>query len=145
MTGQANGKINGAHAQVGEIGVAVLSAHSTIGVCELTGRLQNGDSWTDPTLYETNNEPAVPNDVADRIRKEFRHKFTPPPETYAHKTMAVSDEEWRARVDLAAAYRLCVVHDLNEGIVNHLTVQGFQPMRCLPDVRLRGDMLTLTL
>ena len=31
-------------------------------------------------------------------------------------------EEWKARVDLAAAYRLCHLHKLNEGIVNHLTV-----------------------
>jgi len=28
---------------------------------------------------------------------------------------------WQARVDLAAAHRLCVMHGLNEGIFNHLT------------------------
>src|SRR5690349_19850306 len=31
--------------------------------------------------------------------------------------------QWQARVDLAAAHRLAVVHDLNEGIFNHLTVR----------------------
>jgi len=30
--------------------------------------------------------------------------------------------EWRARVDLAAAHRLAVLHGLNEGIFNHLTL-----------------------
>ena len=29
--------------------------------------------------------------------------------------------EWEARVDLAAAHRLAVMHGLNEGIFNHLT------------------------
>jgi len=28
---------------------------------------------------------------------------------------------WQARVDLAAAHRLCVMHGFNEGIFNHLT------------------------
>ena len=32
-----------------------------------------------------------------------------------------SAEEWEARVDLAAAHRLAVMHGLNEGIFNHLT------------------------
>src|SRR5262245_45277274 len=32
-----------------------------------------------------------------------------------------SAEEWQARVDLAAAHRLAVMHGLNEGIFNHLT------------------------
>jgi ribulose-5-phosphate 4-epimerase/fuculose-1-phosphate aldolase len=31
------------------------------------------------------------------------------------------DAEWQARVDLAAAHRLAVMHGLNEGIFNHLT------------------------
>ncbi|HUJ73462.1 MAG TPA: class II aldolase/adducin family protein [bacterium] len=31
--------------------------------------------------------------------------------------------EWRARVDLAAAHRLAVMHGLNEGIFNHLTLR----------------------
>src|SRR5436853_3227910 len=33
-----------------------------------------------------------------------------------------SDEEWQARVDLAAAHRLSVMHGFNEGIANHLTL-----------------------
>ena len=32
-----------------------------------------------------------------------------------------SAQEWEARVDLAAAHRLAVMHGLNEGIFNHLT------------------------
>lgn len=34
-----------------------------------------------------------------------------------------SDAEWQARVDLAAAHRLAVMHGLNEGIFNHLTLR----------------------
>ena len=30
--------------------------------------------------------------------------------------------EWQARVDLAAAHRLSVMHGFNEGIFNHLTL-----------------------
>ena len=30
-------------------------------------------------------------------------------------------ERWQARVDLAAAHRLCVMQDFHEGIFNHLT------------------------
>ena len=33
-----------------------------------------------------------------------------------------SAEEWQARVDLAAAHRLAVMHGFNEGISNHLTL-----------------------
>ena len=33
-----------------------------------------------------------------------------------------SAEEWQARVDLAAAHRLSVMHGFNEGIANHLTL-----------------------
>ena len=33
-----------------------------------------------------------------------------------------SAAEWQARVDLAAAHRLAVMHDFNEGIFNHLTL-----------------------
>jgi ribulose-5-phosphate 4-epimerase/fuculose-1-phosphate aldolase len=32
-----------------------------------------------------------------------------------------SDAEWQARVDLAAAHRMAVMHGFNEGIFNHLT------------------------
>ena len=37
-----------------------------------------------------------------------------------------TEEQWNARVDLAAAHRCAVMHDLHEGIFNHLTlrVQG---------------------
>ena len=33
----------------------------------------------------------------------------------------VSEEQWQARVDLAAAHRMCVMYGLHEGIFNHLT------------------------
>ena len=36
---------------------------------------------------------------------------------------AMSDVEWQARVDLAAAHRLAVMHGLNEGIFNHFTLR----------------------
>ena len=35
----------------------------------------------------------------------------------------VGAARWQARVDLAAAHRLAVMHDLNEGIFNHLTLR----------------------
>lgn len=35
---------------------------------------------------------------------------------------AVADQQWQARVDLAAAHRLCVMHGFQEGIFNHLTL-----------------------
>jgi ribulose-5-phosphate 4-epimerase/fuculose-1-phosphate aldolase len=40
---------------------------------------------------------------------------------------AHTDEQWQARVDLAAAHRCAVMHNLHEGIFNHLTlrVPGF--------------------
>src|SRR5215475_4566670 len=34
-----------------------------------------------------------------------------------------SAEEWQARVDLAAAHRLAVMHGFHEGIFNHLTLR----------------------
>ena len=33
-----------------------------------------------------------------------------------------SAEEWQARVDLAAAHRIAVMHGFHEGIFNHLTL-----------------------
>src|SRR5215467_12104000 len=33
-----------------------------------------------------------------------------------------SAEEWQARIDLAAAHRLAVLHGFSEGIFNHLTL-----------------------
>ena len=34
-----------------------------------------------------------------------------------------TDEQWQARVDLAAAHRCAVMHELHEGIFNHLTLR----------------------
>ena len=35
---------------------------------------------------------------------------------------SIADVEWQARVDLAAAHRICVMNGFNEGIFNHLTL-----------------------
>ena len=35
----------------------------------------------------------------------------------------ITAEQWQARVDLAAAHRIAVMHDLHEGIFNHLTLR----------------------
>lgn len=34
----------------------------------------------------------------------------------------VTEEQWQARIDLAAAHRMCVMFGLHEGIFNHLTL-----------------------
>ncbi len=39
------------------------------------------------------------------------------------KAQGYSDEEWNARVNLAAAHRCAVMHGLHEGIFNHLTLR----------------------
>ena len=39
------------------------------------------------------------------------------------KPASLADEQWQARVDLAAAHRLAVMHGFNEGIFNHLTLR----------------------
>ena len=36
-------------------------------------------------------------------------------QVYGKNTLGCPDEEWRCRVDLAAVYRLCHKHGLNEG------------------------------
>ncbi len=36
--------------------------------------------------------------------------------------LGVSDSQWQARVDLAAAHRMAVMHGFHEGIFNHLTL-----------------------
>lgn len=38
-------------------------------------------------------------------------------------TLGHTEEQWQARVDLAAAHRCAVMHDLHEGIFNHLTLR----------------------
>jgi len=38
-------------------------------------------------------------------------------------TDTIEDTRWKARVDLAAAHRLAVMHGFNEGIFNHLTLR----------------------
>ena len=37
--------------------------------------------------------------------------------------LSLSDQRWQARVDLAAAHRLAVMHGFNEGIFNHFTLR----------------------
>lgn len=38
------------------------------------------------------------------------------------KAIDVTEEQWQARVDLAAAHRMAVMHGFHEGIFNHLTL-----------------------
>jgi ribulose-5-phosphate 4-epimerase/fuculose-1-phosphate aldolase len=46
-----------------------------------------------------------------------------PLESIASSDLDSADAQWRARVDLAAAHRLAVMHGLHEGIFNHLTLR----------------------
>ena len=46
-----------------------------------------------------------------------------PLESLAPQDLALADERWQARVDLAAAHRLAVMHGFHEGIFNHLTLR----------------------
>src|SRR6202046_4335408 len=39
------------------------------------------------------------------------------------RTIDTDTTQWPARVDLAAAHRLAVMHGFNEGIFNHLTLR----------------------
>jgi ribulose-5-phosphate 4-epimerase/fuculose-1-phosphate aldolase len=44
-------------------------------------------------------------------------------ENYRTETSDINAARWQARVDLAAAHRLAVMHGLHEGIFNHLTLR----------------------
>jgi ribulose-5-phosphate 4-epimerase/fuculose-1-phosphate aldolase len=46
-----------------------------------------------------------------------------PLESVPSKDLSLSDIRWQARVDLAAAHRLAVMHGFNEGIFNHFTLR----------------------
>lgn len=46
-----------------------------------------------------------------------------PLESLETDELSLSDTRWRARVDLAAAHRLAVMHGFNEGIFNHFTLR----------------------
>ena len=46
-----------------------------------------------------------------------------PLESLETNDVALADVQWQARVDLAAAHRLAVMHGFNEGIFNHLTLR----------------------
>jgi ribulose-5-phosphate 4-epimerase/fuculose-1-phosphate aldolase len=46
-----------------------------------------------------------------------------PLESLETKDLALADTQWQARVDLAAAHRLAVMHGFHEGIFNHLTLR----------------------
>ena len=46
-----------------------------------------------------------------------------PLESIQTAELNVSQAQWQARVDLAAAHRLAVMHGFNEGIFNHLTLR----------------------
>jgi ribulose-5-phosphate 4-epimerase/fuculose-1-phosphate aldolase len=46
-----------------------------------------------------------------------------PLESIETAELSLSDARWQARVDLAAAHRLAVMHGFHEGIFNHLTLR----------------------
>jgi ribulose-5-phosphate 4-epimerase/fuculose-1-phosphate aldolase len=46
-----------------------------------------------------------------------------PLETHEATDLNLADARWQARVDLAAAHRLAVMHGFHEGIFNHLTLR----------------------
>ena len=46
-----------------------------------------------------------------------------PLESLETAELTLSDARWQARVDLAAAHRLAVMHGFNEGIFNHFTLR----------------------
>src|SRR5215213_7295962 len=46
-----------------------------------------------------------------------------PLESLETTDLAIEETRWRARVDLAAAHRLAVMHGFHEGIFNHLTLR----------------------
>ncbi len=46
-----------------------------------------------------------------------------PLESIATEELNIADIRWQARVDLAAAHRLAVMHGFNEGIFNHFTLR----------------------
>jgi ribulose-5-phosphate 4-epimerase/fuculose-1-phosphate aldolase len=46
-----------------------------------------------------------------------------PLESLDTQDVAIADAQWQARVDLAAAHRIAVVHGFHEGIFNHLTLR----------------------
>jgi ribulose-5-phosphate 4-epimerase/fuculose-1-phosphate aldolase len=46
-----------------------------------------------------------------------------PLESLETKDLALDDIRWQARVDLAAAHRIAVMHGFNEGIFNHFTLR----------------------
>ena len=46
-----------------------------------------------------------------------------PLESIETRDVSIEDARWQARVDLAAAHRLAVMHGFNEGIFNHFTLR----------------------
>ena len=46
-----------------------------------------------------------------------------PLESLEPQDLAIADLRWQARVDLAAAHRIAVMHGLHEGIFNHFTLR----------------------
>src|SRR4051812_14389016 len=46
-----------------------------------------------------------------------------PLESLETNDVALADVQWQARIDLAAAHRLAVMHGFHEGIFNHFTLR----------------------
>src|ERR1700680_2639372 len=78
------------------------------------GGVQGQRPWSGPRLTR---------DISGQIisHRAEREAFTMPLESIETAELSLSDTRWQARVDLAAAHRLAVMHGFNEGIFNHLT------------------------
>lgn len=83
----------------------MVAESQTQGVLSHNGSAQNGKSHSVKKTEEA-------------VTVEEPHQTA---ECYPANTLGCSDEEWKARVDLAAIHRLCNNNDWNEGIQNHLT------------------------
>ena len=46
-----------------------------------------------------------------------------PLKTHESAELTIADQRWQARIDLAAAHRLAVMHGFNEGIFRHFTLR----------------------
>ncbi|KAK9819460.1 hypothetical protein WJX74_008270 [Apatococcus lobatus] len=60
-------------------------------------------------------------ELGSELKAKFQSFESYPAPVYGANNLGCSEEEWKSRVDLAAAYRLACRLGFNEGIVNHFT------------------------
>lgn len=65
-------------------------------------------------------------ELGAELKAKFQSFESYPAPVYGTNNLGCSEEEWKFRVDLAAAYRLACRFGFNEGIVNHFTVLPIQ-------------------